>query len=140
MVIPIKLLHSDAKTPTRATSTDAGYDLYSLTDGLIAPRGRLLVSTGVSVAIPDGYFGHVLPRSGLAVRDGIHVGAGVIDAGFRSQIGVLLFNLSDVELSFKQHYRIAQLVIKKCYDAEWQPVDELPSSERADKGFGSSGN
>jgi len=140
MLVKIKKLNSQAKTPTRANVSDAGYDLYSVEEGLILSGTRKLIKTGVSIAIPPGYYGRVAPRSGLAVKKGIDVLAGVIDSGYRGEIGVVLQNLDEHHFTYKKGDRIAQLILEQCNSIEWVEVEDLQDSQRSDGGFGSTGN
>ena len=128
------------KQPQRGTDWSAGFDLPTAETIRLEPGVRQLVSTGVSVALPYDAVGQVWPRSGLAVRHGLHVGAGIIDADYRGEIKVLLFNLGGVTFEADPGERIAQLVVLPRY-LEWtaRVVDDLPDSERSDGGFGSTG-
>jgi dUTP pyrophosphatase len=139
MQVQIKKIHDDAHSPSRNSAGDAGYDLYAIGHDIIKAGERQLVSTGISISIPRGYYGRVAPRSGLALRDGIDVLAGVIDAGYRGEVGVILMNFGDKNFAFRKGDRIAQLIIEKCHEVEWQEVDELNGTTRGDDGFGSSG-
>lgn len=139
LTIEIKKLHDDSHAPSRNSAGDAGYDLYAIGHDVIKAGERQLVSTGISISIPRGYYGRVAPRSGLALRDGIDVLAGVIDAGYRGEVGVILINFGDKNFAFRKGDRIAQLIIEKCHEVEWQEVDELNGTARGDGGFGSSG-
>ena len=130
----------EAKIPTRANESDAGYDLYSTQRGIIPAKERKVVKTGIAIEIPPGYYGRVAPRSGLAVKKGIDVLAGVIDSGYRGEIGVVLQNLSDEDFYFSEGESIAQLILEQCNTISWVDVDELKDSERSDGGFGSTGN
>ena len=106
------------------------------------PGQRVVLKTGISIAIPKGYYGRVAPRSGLAAKHGIDVLAGVIDSGFRGEVGVVLINLSDgPEEPFVVTHgmRIAQLIIERCEEAEWVTVNELAQTVRGSSGYGSSG-
>ena len=136
----IKKLQESAKIPTRATDSDAGYDLHSTNDGIVPAGGRKVVGTGIAIAIPPSYYGRVAPRSGLAVKKGIDVLAGVIDAGYRGEVGVVLQNLSDEDYPFKKGDRVAQLILEQCNTIGWVELDELKDSARSDGGFGSTGN
>lgn len=137
--IPIKRLDPAAIIPTRAHEGDAGYDLYALDGGLIEPGKRLLLRTGIAMAIPAGYYGRIAPRSGLAVKQGMDVLAGVCDSVYRGDVGVLLLNTSDKPVSIAPRDRIAQLIIERCYTASFEEIDDLPSSARGGAGFGSTG-
>ncbi len=138
MKIPIRLLHPAAKLPFRARPGDAAYDLYACENAMVPSMGRERVDTGISFAIPEGFYGRIAERSGLAAR-GIKIGGGVLDSSYRGSVMVVLFNCSDSPLYLSPGDRIAQLIIERCYDAEWEEVDELPDSERGAAGFGSSG-
>lgn len=131
-----------ALLPTRAYAGDAGLDLYALDDGVLDPGERASVRTGVALEIPEGHAGLVLPRSGLARRHGISVvnAPGLIDAGYRGEIEVLLLN-TDRRSSFSiaAGDRIAQLVIVSVQSPDVVEVDELALSQRGSGGFGSSG-
>ena len=123
-----------AKVPTKAYPTDAGYDLYSCVYKRLNSMERAVISTGICVEIPEGFYGRVAPRSGLAIRDGIDVLAGVIDSGYRGELGVVLINLApqhfitqqditfEPSSSFDVHPgdRIAQLIIERHYNMEWE--------------------
>ena len=134
-------LDKGATAPTRAHSTDAGLDLYSLQSANIPPGGRELVNTGVYVAIPPGYVGLVCPRSGLAHKQGLTVlnAPGIIDAGYTGEIKVNLYNTGDEVYWAETGTRIAQLVITPIADARLVQVDSLDATERGDSGHGSTG-
>lgn len=134
-------LREDAVLPDRAYAGDAGLDLATSQRIELAPGERALVSTGLAVAIPEGYAGFVQPRSGLAARDGITVvnSPGLIDSGYRGEIQVVLLN-TDRERTFvaRPGERIAQLVVLPVPELGVREVDALPPSERGVRGFGSS--
>lgn len=139
-MIKVKLLSEDAKVPTKAHSSDAGWDIYA--SGLAQPvhsHKRRLISTDISIAIPDGYCGLIWPRSGLSVKNGIDVLAGVIDSGYRGEIKVCLLNTSDQIVHIHPGDRIAQLIIQKVEDVEFLEVESLDDTDRGEGGFGSSG-
>jgi dUTP pyrophosphatase len=94
----IKRLSPTAQLPTRGSSLAAGYDLYASASSVVPAGGKALVSTGLSIAVPEGTYGRVAPRSGLASKWGIHTGAGVVDADYRGEVFVLLFNLGEKDL------------------------------------------
>jgi dUTP pyrophosphatase len=133
----------DLPLPSYARAGDAGADLCARTDVTIPPGGgRALVPTGLFVAIPRGYAGFVQPRSGLALRHGVTVlnAPGLIDAGYRDELGVLLVNTDpSVPYEVRRGDRVAQLVIKAVQQAEFVPVSELPPSERGLGGYGHTG-
>jgi dUTP pyrophosphatase len=139
--VSIKRLHPDARIPSLAYAGDAGLDLSSVERLVLRPGRRSMVGTGLAVAIPAGHAGFVQPRSGLAANHGIAVvnSPGLIDAGYRGELRVVLLN-TDPERDFTIEVgdRIAQLVILALPRIELVEVDELPGSERAERGFGSS--
>ena len=139
--LPFKRLHDDATLPVRAYPGDAGLDLAAVERVELAPGGRALVGTGLAVAIPDGHAGFVQPRSGLAAEHGITIvnTPGLVDSGYRGELKVILLN-TDPSRSFvvEPGMRIAQLVILAVATPQSVEVAELPSSERGEKGFGSS--
>lgn len=143
MRIRIRRLDPDVKLPQRHHRGDAGYDLCARTEARLAPAGgRALVPTGIAIAIPEGYAGFVQPRSGLALRHGVTClnTPGLIDAGYRDEISVLLVNL-DPRLVFdvRPGDRIAQLVVQRVHEVEWDEVDSLDDTARGTGGWGSTG-
>ena len=137
----MKRLHEGAILPTRAYEGDAGLDLAACERVELAPGERAVVSTGLSVAIPAGHAGFVQPRSGLAARHGIAVlnSPGLVDAGYRGELKVVLLNTDRTEpFVVEPGMRIAQLVVVPVVSSEPEEVSELPASERAERGFGSS--
>lgn len=124
--------------PTRAHDTDAGYDLASRIHAVIEPGQRRLIATGTSVAIPAGHFGSIRDRSSMAVK-GIHVLGGVIDAGYRDEIKVILVNLSDTAYRIDAGDRVAQMIVQPCAHPPLVYVDHLPPADRGTDGFGSTG-
>ncbi len=143
MRIRIQRLDPDVKLPERRHPGDAGYDLYARSPARLTPAGgRALVPTGVAIAIPEGYAGFVQPRSGLALRHGVTClnTPGLIDAGYRDEISVLLVNF-DPRLAFdvQPGDRIAQLVIQRVHEVEWDEVASLDDTARGTGGWGSTG-
>ena len=140
--VPVQKLRDDAVLPTRANHGDAGLDLTSCESVTIAPGGRAPVGTGLAVEIPSGHAGLVVPRSGLALHHGLTLvnTPGVIDAGYRGEVRVILLN-TDREHSFtvEAGMRIAQLLVVPAPAAEVVEVAELTGTERGADGFGSSG-
>jgi dUTP pyrophosphatase len=141
--IRVRRIDPDTKLPERRHPGDAGYDLCARVDVRLAPAGgRALVPTGIAVAIPEGFAGFVQPRSGLALRHGVTClnTPGLIDAGFRDEISVLLVNL-DPRVAFDVHKgdRIAQLVVQRVEHVEWEEVDRLDDTARGTGGWGSTG-
>jgi len=127
--------------PAYARPDDAGLDLHAAEPVTLAPGARALVPTGIALAIPPGFAGLVLPRSGLALRHGVTIlnTPGLIDAGYRGEVKVLLVNLGDAPVTLVRGDRIAQLVVQPVVQVTLAPVTELPPSERGEGGFGSTG-
>ena len=143
VTIPIKKSTELAKTPTRGSACAAGYDLYATETYTLKPLERKLFKTGISMAIPEGFYGRIAPRSGLAYKNGLDVMAGVIDEDYRGDVGVILINLGqeDVQLPLIKDGKevpIAQIIIEPYAAAEFQDATELPVTNRGDGGFGSS--
>ena len=138
-VIPYTKTSPEAKEPSQANFSDAGYDLFSTEELNLKPFERSVVKTGIKLALPEGYYGRVAPRSGLAIKKGIDVLAGVIDSGYRGEIGVVLINLSSSDQTLNKGDKIAQLIIEKCYEVCFSEVSSLSDSDRGEGGFGSSG-
>ncbi len=143
MKIQIKKLHANAMLPTRGSSAAAGYDLYACIDGAvtIAPHTTEKIGTGLAVAVPDGYFGAVFARSGLATKQGLRPAncVGVCDADYRGEYIVALHNDTDEPRTVQCGDRIAQLVILPFLPAEFEEIDELSETARGAGGFGSTG-
>jgi dUTP pyrophosphatase len=141
--VPLQRLDPDLPVPAPARPGDAGVDLRAREGALVkAGGGRALVPTGVAVAIPGGYAGFVLPRSGLALGQGVTClnAPGLIDSGYRGEIKVLLVNTDPAaDFEVNRGERIAQLVIQPVEHPAFAEVDELPASTRGEGGFGSSG-
>jgi dUTP pyrophosphatase len=141
--VVVMRLDPDLALPSYARAGDAGADLVAREAVTLAPRGgRALVPTGVALALPDGYAGFVLPRSGLALRHGVTClnTPGLIDSGYRDELKVLLVNTDPEEpYDVSRGDRIAQLVVQPVDQARFVPVDELPPSDRGTGGFGHSG-
>ena len=138
--INVKQVRDGARLPMRATDGSAGADICCVEPFSIAPGERVGVSTGLSFEIPQGYYGRVAPRSGLAVRHGIDVLAGVIDSDYRGELIVLLVNFSDTPVEFAAGDRIAQLIIEHAVPAEFQWSEHLGETSRSSGGFGSTGS
>jgi len=139
--LPVRRLRDDAVLPSQAYAGDAGLDLAAAESVTIGPGERAVVGTGLAVAIPDGYTGLVVPRSGLAARNGIGKvnSPGVIDAGYRGEVRVVLLNTDRREpFTVEPGMRIAQLLVVPVPPVRLVEVDELPESERGERGFGSS--
>jgi dUTP diphosphatase len=141
--VPVTRLRDDAVVPSRAYRGDAGLDLVACERHEIGPGERVLVGTGIAVAIPDGHAGLVTPRSGLAAKSGITIvnTPGLVDSGYRGELRVILHNTDRREqFVVEPGMRIAQLVVVAVPQAELREVAELPESHRGSSGFGSSGS
>ncbi|MGI9649384.1 MAG: dUTP diphosphatase [Acidimicrobiia bacterium] len=141
MDIPLLKLDIDLPTPSHSHPGDAGTDLYSRIDSVLASGQRQMIPTGIAVAVPEGYAGLVVPRSGNAARHGIGVvnAPGLLDSGYRGEINVILVNHGGDPFTIKRGDRIAQLVVTPFVVQDFVEVDELPESVRGDGGFGSTG-
>ena len=140
--IQIQRLDKDLPLPQYAKPGDAGLDVYARIDCTLAPGERALIPTGIAIAMPDGYVCLAHPRSGLAAKHGISIvnAPGTIDSGYRGEIQIILINTDTGNLfEVKRGDRIAQLVFQRVESAHFEEVDELPTSERGDGGFGSTG-
>ena len=137
--LQVKLLSDKATLPSKANRFDAGFDLYASESVSIDPESRELIGTDVAVAIPNGHVGLIWPRSGLAVKQGIDVFAGVIDAEYRGEVKVCLYNSSNDIVELLEGDRIAQLLIQKVDNFFIRKVRELDDTDRGSGGFGSSG-
>ena len=141
--IRIALVRPSARAPSRATPGSAGLDLHSAVDAVVPPGAWATVPTGLVIAPPDGCYARVAPRSGLAARHGICVGAGVVDADYRGEVGVVLFNHGPAPFAVAAGDRIAQLVLEKVVMADPVVVEggaaALGNTGRGEGGFGSTG-
>lgn len=138
----VRRLDADLPLPSYAHVGDAGADLVTAVDAELAPGERVVLPTGVAIALPDGYAAFVHPRSGLAARCGVGLvnAPGTVDAGYRGEIKVVVVNLDPREpVRFRRGDRIAQLVVQRVERVAFVEVAELPGSARAEGGFGSTG-
>ncbi|NLM97971.1 MAG: dUTP diphosphatase [Halanaerobiaceae bacterium] len=142
MKIEIVKLDSSMELPRyQHPGEDAGLDLLSAENTVLRSGEYKLIKTGIKIAIPEGYGGFIYPRSGLALKHGVTVlnADGVIDPGYRGEVGVILINHGKEDFHIKKGDRIAQLIIHKTYDVEWEEVEELSDSKRGKGGFGHTG-
>lgn len=142
-IMRISLNHPNAKKPTRGTNGSAGYDLYATDDQMIVPGKVNMIPIHISAAIPEGYYGRIAPRSGLAAKYGADVLAGVIDSDYRGNIVVLMVTLKEFQINCG--YRVAQLILERilCPELEVVPYKSIApesSNERGTGGFGSTGD
>ena len=138
-MIKIKKLNENATLPKYAKPGDAGMDFYSNEEVILEPNQRKLISTGISMAIPEGYVGLFWDKSGIASKFGIKTMAGVIDSGYRGEIKILLHNLSTEKFEVKKGMKIAQMLIQPVEQKQIIEVDLLDQTERGEGGFGSTG-
>lgn len=133
------LLSENATLPLRGSALAAGYDLFSAADCVVPAHGKWLVPTDVAVAVPEGHYGRIAPRSSVAWKHHVDVGAGVVDGDYRGPVGVVLFNHSAQDFEIKKGDRVAQLILEKCSMLPVVQVDSLVSTARGSGGFGSTG-
>lgn len=143
MEINIKLLNGNAKVPTRGSEYAAGYDLYAATENdiEIAPHSTVKIGTGISVELPNGTFGAIFARSGLATKKGLRPAncVGVCDSDYRGEYIVAIHNDTDETMTISAGERVAQLIVMPFVGIEFNVVNELTKTERGDGGFGSTG-
>ncbi|XP_011873211.1 PREDICTED: deoxyuridine 5'-triphosphate nucleotidohydrolase [Vollenhovia emeryi] len=138
-VLKFAKLSEKAFAPTKGSEYAAGYDLRSAYKYIVPARGRELVKTDLQIEVPFGTYGRIAPRSGLAWKNHIDVGAGVIDADYRGNVGVILFNHSSEDFEIAPGDRIAQIICEKITYPMIEEVDTLTDTSRGAEGFGSTG-
>ena len=139
MKVNVKKLHPEAKLPTYAHPGDAGMDFFALEKTIILPKERVVVKTGISIEIPEGYVGLLWDKSGISFKHGLKTIGGVIDAGYRGEVGIAITNISDQTYTFEAGHKIAQMLIQKVEHVELIEVTELTETARGKGGFGSTG-
>ncbi len=139
MNIQIQRLRPDVPLPSYAHPDDAGMDLYAAEGVVVQPWQRASVPTGIALALPSGYVGLVWDKSGRALKEGLKTMAGVVDAGYRGELCVVVVNMSDAPVTIAQHHKVAQLLVQPVGAPTIEEVDILPSSSRGADGFGSTG-
>lgn len=136
----VKLLSSNARAPVRGSAKAAGLDIFAAEDATVPAGGRSCIKTDIALAVPPGHYARVAPRSGLALKHGIDVGAGVVDEDYRGPLGVVLFNLDrERDFAVRAGDRVAQLVLERISAARVDVVDDLDATDRGAGGFGSTG-
>ena len=138
-IVKIKRMNVNAKLPVRGTAGAAGYDLAAAQSAVVPAHSKCLVKTGLAIAIPPDCYGRIAPRSGLALKKFIDVGAGVIDSDYRGEIGVVLFNFSNEDFAVNMGDKIAQLIFEKIKTPELKETNELGETGRGISGYGSTG-
>lgn len=143
-MVKVQIINNFNALPEYALMGDSGMDLRSNEDDIviIKPNGRTLIKTGLFVQLPDGYEFQIRPKSGMALKYGITVlnTPGTIDANYRGEIGVILYNASDRDYAVAPGDKIAQMVLQQVPKVEWEPVTELTKTNRGDGGYGHTGN
>ena len=139
MEIKIKKINSEARVPEYAHKNDAGMDLFSVERIVLLPGEMKICKTGIAMKIPDGFVGLIWDKSGIASRFSIKTMGGVIDSGYRGEVGVILKNLSDEKYEINKGDKIAQMLIQEVKCPTIEEVDELDETDRGDGGFGSTG-
>ena len=134
-----KKIAENAVIPKYAHYGDAGFDLHSTGEYIVKPKETAIVKTGIQIEIPNGYFGSIRDRSGLAVKHSIHTLAGVVDSGYRGEVKVALINLGEIEFIIREKDRIAQMIIHPYEFCNFREVEDISETSRGDGGFGSSG-
>jgi deoxyuridine 5'-triphosphate nucleotidohydrolase len=138
-VLQVKRLTSDAIMPFRKTILSAGF-VISANESIVIPRrSRVVVKTGLSITCPPGTYGRIAPLREMVVSNSIYVGAGVIDADYRGEIGVILFNFDDVPFTVMKGEGIAQMILEKIYVGDIMEVNQLATTKRGSDGYGSTG-
>jgi dUTP pyrophosphatase len=139
MKIEILKIDPEVKAPNYANPGDAGMDFYSAENAVIKPSDRRVVKTGVKMAIPEGYVGLFWDKSGLAAKKGIKIMAGVIDSGYRGEVGIVIHNLGKEDFIIEKNMKIAQMLIQPVHSPEVVEVNTLDETKRGEGGFGSTG-
>ena len=139
VVFQVRRLVPEAALPERATPGSAGFDIFALCGGVVKACDQLAVKTGLAMAMPEGTYGRLASRSGLAAKHAVHVGAGVVDADYRGEVSALLINMGDDDWEFKAGDRVAQLILERYEVAKCVEVSELDETSRGAGGFGSTG-
>lgn len=139
MIVKIQKLNTDAKIPEYVHPGDAGMDLFAVEERVLDPGERSMVPTGVAMHIPEGHVGLVWDKSGRAVKEGLTTMAGVVDAGYRGEINVVVLNMSDETITIEKYHKVAQMLIQPVMSPELEEVDSLDDSSRGEGGFGSTG-
>ena len=138
MKLAVKRIHPEAKLPVRGHPGDAGLDLFAVEDGLLAPGEIRPISTGIQIAVPAGHVGLIWDKSGISLQ-GVHRLAGVVDAGYRGEVRVVLANLGRESFEIRKGMKIAQMLVQAVAAPEVVETDELDATSRGEGGFGSTG-
>lgn len=139
MKVKIKRFNKEARLPTYGHAGDAGFDLYTPAEVKVAPNERVQIATGLGFELADGYAGLVWDKSGLSHKHGLKVLGGVLDSGYRGELLVGLVNLSDEEYVLEKGHKVAQMLIQRVEQVEFEEVEEFTDTSRGKGGFGSTG-
>lgn len=139
MQLKVKKLHPEAKLPKYATEGDAGMDLFALEEVEVKPGEVVRIRSGVAMEIPEGYVGLCWDKSGLSMKHGIKVLAGVIDSSFRGELVMAVINLGKDTYTFEKGHKVMQMLVQKVEHMEIEESESLSETDRGEKGFGSSG-
>lgn len=132
-------LSEHAFAPVKGSAKAAGFDLKSAYEIIVPARGKAIVKTDIQIELPEGCYGRIAPRSGLAAKNHIDIGAGVVDEDYRGNLGVVMFNHADVDFQVAKGDRIAQLICERIFYPELVEAETLTDTERGSGGFGSTG-
>tara|TARA_Y100000992_G_C20809145_1_gene279473 strand:+ start:11 stop:469 length:459 start_codon:yes stop_codon:yes gene_type:complete len=135
----VQKLSPSAQIPTKGSPDSAGWDLKAAHETTVPARGKAIIATDLSIAVPEGCYGRIAPRSGLSWKKHTDIGAGVIDMDYRGPVGVVIFNHADTDLKIEVGDRVAQLILEKISYADMVEVDVLDNTQRGEGGFGSTG-
>ncbi|MEM2121345.1 MAG: dUTP diphosphatase [Candidatus Woesearchaeota archaeon] len=139
IILKVKRLDKELELPQYINETDVGFDLRAAKDVIIKPHEQKIVPCGIIVEIPKGYVGYLKDRAGIVTKLNVHVVAGTIDSGYRGEVSVVLFNLSDREVMIEKGMRIAQMIIIPVIKVKIEEADKISKTKRSDRGFGSTG-
>lgn len=129
----------EAKAPTRGYTGDAGWDLYALEETSVPPMGYMDIPTGIYAALPEGFWARITARSSTFRKFGLLVGDAVIDNGYRGELFIQVVNPFDRHVVVSKHARVAQVILHRIHELAWVEAETLPSSDRGNRGFGSTG-
>ncbi|ASK51218.1 dUTPase [Eptesipox virus] len=139
MVLKFVKLSEYAYAPTKESKHAAGFDLKSAYDYEVPANSRILIKTDIAIVLPSGCYGRIAPRSGLSFKHSIDIGAGVIDADYRGNVGIVFINNSNLLFTVKRGDRVAQLICEKIIYTDIVEESSLDNTDRGDNGFGSTG-
>jgi dUTP pyrophosphatase len=138
-IVGVELFKPYARKPEYAYGSDSGADLFACEDTIIKAGERKLVSTGIKMQFPEGWAGTIKEKSGLALKKGVQIMGGVIDSSYRGEVNVLIHNLSDETITFDRGDKVAQIEIRRVYQAEFTVMEQVSDTARSANGFGSTG-